>query len=298
MPTYTIILQEKGSAKAKKNVDSVNKSLGGLAKKAGIAAAGFVAVNKVFDGLNQSVQAAGKFEGVSTGFDNLRKSSGMSAAAFSKFNKALDGTATSTELMTMANNAMLLGITDSEDQMAKMFDTAQRLAKAVGEDAAFGVNSLVTGIGRQSKLMLDNLGIMVDTQKAYEDYAEGIGLTAAALDDEQKKAINDGTAPVESFITDLISGADVDLVAKDAELQARVNDPNDSMTNDEAVAELGRLTDIQALRDTVVTTDKDGNLVRNEEEGSLHSIAQSKHEEILRGLEVDFKEGKFNPVPI
>ena len=112
------------------------------------------------------------------------------------------------------------------------------------------------------------------------------------LDDEQKKAIKDGTAPVESFITDLISGADVDLAAKDAELQERVNDPDDSMTNDEAVAELGRLTDIQALRDTVVTTE-DGKLVRNEEEGSLHSIAQSKQEELLRGLEVDFKEGKF-----
>ena len=53
MPTYTIILQEKGSAKAKKNVDNVNKSLGGLAKKAGIAAAGFVAVNKVFDGMQR-----------------------------------------------------------------------------------------------------------------------------------------------------------------------------------------------------------------------------------------------------
>ena len=33
------------------------------------------------------------------------------------------------------------------------------------------INSLVTGLGRQSKLMLDNLGIMVDNNKAYEKYA-------------------------------------------------------------------------------------------------------------------------------
>ena len=187
MPTFKIILQEQGATKAKKNVDNLNKSLGGIAKKAGIAAAGFVAVNKVFDGLRVSVEKAGQFQGVSTGFDNLRKKTGMSAGAFNKFNKALDGTVGSTELMTMANNAMLLGITESEDQMAQMFDTAQRLARAVGEDAAFGVNSLVTGIGRQSKLMLDNLGIMIDTNQAYEDYAKEIGVSVTALDDQQRK---------------------------------------------------------------------------------------------------------------
>ena len=149
MPTFKIILQEQGATKAKKNVDGLGKSLGGITKKAGLMAAGLFAGKKAFDAVSASVQAAGKFEGVQAGFDNLRKKTGFSSAAFDKFNKALDGTIKSTDLMTMANNAMLLGITDNEDQMAQMFDTAQRLAKAVGEDAAFGVNSLVTGIGRQ-----------------------------------------------------------------------------------------------------------------------------------------------------
>ena len=44
--------------------------------------------------------------------------------AFDKFKDATDGTMGSIELMTQANNAMLLGITDSEDQMAEMFDEA------------------------------------------------------------------------------------------------------------------------------------------------------------------------------
>ena len=187
MPTFKIILQEQGAKKAKKNVDGLNKSLGGMAKKAALAAGGFIAVNKVFDALSHSIQAAGKFEGVQTGFDNLAQKTGFSTAAFSKFNKALDGTVKSTELMTMANNAMLLGITDNENQMAQMFDTAQRLAKAVGEDAAFGVNSLVVGIGRQSKLMLDNLGIMIDTNQAYDNYAASLGKTASELDETERK---------------------------------------------------------------------------------------------------------------
>ena len=187
MPTFKIVLQEQGSKKAKKNVDGLGLSLKGLAKKAGAMAVGFVAVNKAFDAVSASIQAAGKFEGVSEGFENLRKKTGFSSQAFDKFNKALDGTVQSTELMTMANNAMLLGITDNEQQMAQMFDTAQRLAKAVGEDAAFGVNSLVTGIGRQSKLMLDNLGIMIDTQQAYDDYAASLGKTASQLDETERK---------------------------------------------------------------------------------------------------------------
>ena len=55
--------------------------------------------------------------------------------------------------MTQANNAMLLGIFDNNDQMAEMFDIAQRLGAALGKDTLFGVESLVTGMGRQSKLM-------------------------------------------------------------------------------------------------------------------------------------------------
>lgn len=89
--------------------------------------------------------------------------------------------------MKQANNAMLLGITDSEDQMANMFDVAQRLGQSLGVDTVSAVESLVTGLGRQSKLMLDNLGIMVDTNKAYRDYAESIGISASELTDAERK---------------------------------------------------------------------------------------------------------------
>ena len=70
MPTFKIVLQEQGSKKAKKNVDGLGLSLKGLAKKAGAMAVGFVAVNKAFDAVSASIQAAGKFEGVSEGFEN------------------------------------------------------------------------------------------------------------------------------------------------------------------------------------------------------------------------------------
>jgi len=116
--------------------------------------------------------------------------------------------------MQQANNAMLLGIFDSEDQMAKMFDTAQRLASALGKDAAFGVESLVTGLGRQSALMLDNLGIMVKSEDAYKRYAKEIGTTVTGLTDQQKKqafvneAIKEANKLVESLGTEQLTAAD------------------------------------------------------------------------------------------
>ena len=69
---------------------------------------------------------------------------------------------------------MILGVTKNTDEMAEMFDIAQRLGRALGVDAAHSVESLITGIGRQSRLMLDNIGIIVDSEKAYESYANSL----------------------------------------------------------------------------------------------------------------------------
>ena len=75
-----------------------------------------------------------------------------------------------------------------------MFDVAQRLGAALGKDTLFGVESLVTGMGRQSKLMLDNLGIMVDIEKANKTYADSLGISVEQLTDQQKKtAFNNAT---------------------------------------------------------------------------------------------------------
>ena len=91
------------------------------------------------------------------------------------------------DLFQQANNAMILGVSRNSDEMAEMFDIAQRLGRALGRDTASSVESLVTGIGRQSRLMLDNIGIIVKSEEAYEAYAEKIGLSASSLDDAQKK---------------------------------------------------------------------------------------------------------------
>ena len=197
----TIEFQAKGLAKLKKQykelegrtkglegaTSKAGGGLKGLGKAAGIAGAAFFAGRGIINGLTNSIQLASKFQGVSRGFDNLAKSAGFSSAAFDKFQDATDNTISSVDLMTQANNAMLLGIADSEDQMAELFDVGQRLAQGLGQDTAYGIESLVTGLGRQSKLMLDNLGIMLDVNKANDDYATKLNKTASELTDAERK---------------------------------------------------------------------------------------------------------------
>ena len=68
-----------------------------------------------------------------------------------------------------------------------MFSLAKRLGDALGRDTASSVESLVTGIGRQSRLMLDNIGIIVKSEEAYERYANELGKTKDQLTDAEKK---------------------------------------------------------------------------------------------------------------
>ena len=185
--SLNIKVRTPGAKKAKKDLGGIDNNLKSLGKSALKAGAGFFAVRGLITGLQKSIVLAGQFEKVEKGFKNLARESGFSTQALSKLQKATDGTVSSMELMRQANNAMLLGIADSEDQMAQMFDIAQRLGSALGQDATFAVESLVTGLGRQSKLMLDNLGIMVDVKKANEDYAETLGISANRLTDQQRK---------------------------------------------------------------------------------------------------------------
>ena len=191
---YIISVRTKGDKKAKASLKgvgkagkdmglSLDKTLGSVAGLAG----GFFAAQGLINALKKSINLAGRFQGVSAGFENLTAQAGFSTDTFKKLNDALDGTANSIDIMRQANNAMLLGIFDSEDQMAEMFDIAQRLAQALGKDTTFGIESLVTGLGRQSKLMLDNLGIMIDTNKAYEDFAISMGKTVKQLTDQERK---------------------------------------------------------------------------------------------------------------
>ena len=133
------------------------------------------------------VAEASKVNAMRTAFATLSGASDGLTISLKKITEATNGTMSEFNLFQQANNAMILGVTKNSDEMAEMFDIAQRLGKALGRDTASSVESLVTGIGRQSRLMLDNIGIIVKSEEAYEAYAEELGKTADNLSDAEKK---------------------------------------------------------------------------------------------------------------
>ena len=177
----------KGAGKASSDSKKVQKGLQGVAKDAAKIGAAFYAAKGGINATKNFVGNAMGVERITPAFESLRKEMGFSANTMNSLNDAVNGTVKQTELMTMANQAMTLGVVDSEKGMAELFDIAQRLGKSLGVDVKSSIDSLVTGMGRQSIMMLDNLGIIVDTQKAYDNYAKQLGKTSSELTDQEKK---------------------------------------------------------------------------------------------------------------
>ena len=163
----------------------------------------------------QFSENASRVEQMELAFSNLTNSNESAAISMDKLRIATDGTMSSIDLLQQANSAMILGVTKNTDEMAQMFDMAQRLGKALGRDAASSVESLITGIGRQSRLMLDNIGIIVRSDEAYQDYAIKLGKTADRLTDAEKKQAF-FNATIESARKKLLSVGDEQDSASDS----------------------------------------------------------------------------------
>lgn len=204
----------KQVASAVRDLDSaagmMSKGLSGLATGAGIAgivALGAAAVKTVSDLAEVGAQA----ERVGNAFDTLSGQAGENAASMlSAMREASRGTIADTELMLAANRAMMLGVADSAEEMSKLLEIASARGKAMGLSTAQAFNDIVTGLGRGSALILDNLGIVVDAASANEEYAASIGKAASALTDAEKKQalINQVLADSEGLLADSAGSMD------------------------------------------------------------------------------------------
>ena len=185
---------------ASPQIKKVQTDLGGLDKAAGTAAGGIGALAKVAGaaGLvalgiqaaqaavelaqlgNQSIAMRASFEQMAGGAENA-------ATILQSLTEASRGTISQYDLMLTANRAMLLGVADSAEEMSQLMEIAAVRGRAMGLSTTQAFNDIVTGLGRESKLILDNLGILVDLEGAHASYAASIGKTAAELTDVERK---------------------------------------------------------------------------------------------------------------
>jgi len=177
----TLVLKVKnlgGSA-----VKGFNKLLGKIVITAGDVVNAFKAIARA---IPEFARLGSEFTSVKQAFSSLAQSQGQDAKAMLDNMKELSaGTVSDMELMKQANNALLLGL--PVDKFGDMLSIARSSAKATGQSMEFMLNSIVVGLGRGSKLMLDNLGIIIKTEDAYKNFAAAAGTTADKLTEAQKK---------------------------------------------------------------------------------------------------------------
>jgi len=91
------------------------------------------------------------------------------------------------DIMQASSRAMMLGVGNSAEQLGQLMEVAAIRGRAMGISTTQAFNDIITGIGRMSPQILDNLGIITGGQKTFDAYAESIGKTAEALTDAEKK---------------------------------------------------------------------------------------------------------------
>ena len=104
--------------------------------------------------------------------------------------EAAGGTVSEFETMLALNRGNLLGMGTDVQQWADLMEVARFKARAMGIDTTQALGDITTGIGRESRLILDNLGIILDTEAVTAQWAATLGkatdqLTAA----ERKQAL-------------------------------------------------------------------------------------------------------------
>lgn len=180
--------------KASKTIDKVSNSLVGKLGKgviagaavglgaaaAGMGAVGFAAVKLAKD--------AAPLQGVQDAFEGITEAAGTSAdEMLAALKKSSAGMVTNRDLMTSFNKAAQLVSVDFAQKLPDAMGYLGKVAAATGQDMDFMMNSLVTGIGRLSPLILDNLGISVSVSGAYETWAEANGVVVSEMTKAQQQ---------------------------------------------------------------------------------------------------------------
>jgi len=173
-----------------KNKD-FNDGLKALAGKAAMVAGAIVAAGAAVKVAFDFAEEGAKINRLGQSFDDLSNSYGKdSNEILSALQRASQGSIKNTDLMLSANRAMMLGVTKDADKMAKLLEIAAFKGRAMGLSTQQAFNDIVTGIGRASPMILDNLGIVVDSKKNYAEYAAQLGKSAQELTKvEQREAL-------------------------------------------------------------------------------------------------------------
>lgn len=176
-----------GLKQIKMGASDLSKGFGALTD-AGSVAAGMLArdlVQGLISATNEAFYLGTQVRTLEKSFLRLVEVSGAGTVSLEELRKATRGTVSDIDLLKAANTAMMLGLPTEE--LDELMESAMILGHAMGIDTTKAIESLSIGLGRQSRLVLDNLGIVFQAETAYEWYAKQLGVTTNELTELQKR---------------------------------------------------------------------------------------------------------------
>ena len=208
----------KEDAKALGGLNMDAKKLGkalDLLAAGGIAFVGKKAVDAAFDLAKLGAQSMQ----LEQAFKELATSAGGSADdILAAIKRASGGTVAEMDIMAAANKGILLGLGANAEAWGQITEVARYRARAMGRTVTEALDDITIGIGRESRQVLDNLGIILDMDQVMHDFAATLGTTASALDESQRKqaimysVIEEGQKQIEAAGGIALNAADKFLI--------------------------------------------------------------------------------------
>jgi len=121
-----------------------------------------------------------KAEALKASFETLTKDTDLT---IEKLQAATYETISKTNLYQFTNIALMLDL--PSDELPELFQSAIKLGFAMGAMPKYAIESLTKGIGRESKKILDNIGVTFKGREAYEWFQKKHDLET--LNGEQRK---------------------------------------------------------------------------------------------------------------
>jgi len=106
-------------------------------------------------------------QGLRATFETLTKNSKLTLEALRKATKQ---TISDAQLLESANLAIMLGL--PTDQLAELFEASTKLGYGLGIPTTKAIEALCKGVGRRSRMILDNIGIVFKAKEAYDAYPD------------------------------------------------------------------------------------------------------------------------------
>ena len=164
-----------------KNTKKLSDSFKDVQKYSWIATTALVGLETLM------VKQATDVEPVKNAFENLTKTVWQSSDQMLKSLKTASKWAVSEyDLMLSANRALKLWVTKNTDDMTDLMKIARLYGQQMGQDVTQSFNDIVTWLWRWSPMILDNLWIIIDSEKAYEEYAAQLWKTSKDLTKAEK----------------------------------------------------------------------------------------------------------------